>query len=58
MRKTSLRITITVHSNGALSVLIEWISSNPSRGVTLARVPSAGDNCGINNILVQGLIKH
>jgi len=42
MGKRTLRITITVHPNGTLHVLIEWICSNLSRGFELATPPLLG----------------
>lgn len=36
MSKRSLRIIITIHSNGRFQLLIEWISTNLSAGHELA----------------------
>jgi|GEM_PF-4933549 hypothetical protein len=36
MSKRTLRITITVHSDGSLTVVVEWICSNLSTGLELA----------------------
>jgi hypothetical protein len=38
MGKLTLRITITVHSDGSLLVVVEWICNNLSRGFNLASV--------------------
>jgi hypothetical protein len=35
MSKSTLKITITVHIDGTISVLVEWISTNLSRGLNL-----------------------
>ncbi len=49
MRKTALKITVTVHSNGAFSVLIEWISSDLSTDLELA-APLCWGYCRANEI--------
>lgn len=36
MSKPSLKITITIHPNGSISLLIEWICSNLSTGYEMA----------------------
>ena len=36
MRRSFLKITVTVHQNGTLEVLIEWICSDLSTGLELA----------------------
>jgi len=36
MGKRSLRITVTIHEDGTIVVLVEWISSNPGTGIELA----------------------
>ncbi len=42
MSKPSLRITVTLCSNGTILVLIEWICSNLGRGSELT-TPPTGD---------------
>ncbi len=36
MRTFRVRITVTVRSDGTFTVLVEWISNNPSSGYELA----------------------
>lgn len=38
----TLRITVTIHSDGTFSVLVEWITSNPSTGIEMAYSPVLG----------------
>ena len=42
MSKPTLRITVTVHKDGTILVLVEWITNNLSRGSELAYSPLLG----------------
>lgn len=52
MSKPTLKITVTIHEDGTVSVLIEWICSNLSRGIELA-TPLCWGYCWINAMLAQ-----
>ena len=57
MRKPSLRITVTVHPDGTIIVLFEWICSNfLAAEATSWPLPSAGDNCGAEDMCMQAVI--
>ena len=55
MSKKSLRITVTIHPDGTFIVLVEWISSNPSRDYELA-TPLCWGNCVSNDIYLQAIL--
>lgn len=61
MGKTTLRITVTIHENGSLTVVIEWICSNLSAGFELATPPRWGlipvdTNCFENGLRAQAIL--
>jgi hypothetical protein len=42
MKRPFLRVTVTLHKDGTVSVVVEWVARNPGKGYDLQRSPLPG----------------